>query len=166
MAHLAFILASTGNNRVLANTVSVHAKELGHTVDIISLNDFNFPIYTTEEESKTDSLDGMSDLIDRMIAADSWMVFAPEYNGSFPPILNNVVAWLSREGEDFRRLFRDRRVALATHSGGGGTHVIMAMRMQFSYLGSNVIGRSLVCNSKKPANPDTIHAIINSMTQG
>jgi len=164
MAHLVFILASDGNNRVLANSVSTSAKELGHTVDVISLNGFNFPMYTTKEESKTKTLDGMSDLIGRMNAGDAWMVFAPEYNGSYPPVLNNAIAWLSREGDDFRRLFRDRKVALATHSGGGGSHVIMAMRMQFSFLGCNVIGRSLVANRKKPANSDTIRAIINSMT--
>ena len=59
---------------------------------------------------------------------------------------------------------RDRIVALGTHSGGGGHHVIMAMRMQFSFLGCVVIGRSLLTNKKKPANPDTINAILASMT--
>ena len=41
----------------------------------------------------------------------------------------------------------------------------MAMRMQFSFLGCIVIGRSLVTNKKKKANPDTIRAIISSMTK-
>ena len=45
-------------------------------------------------------------------------------------------------------------------------HVIMAMRMQFSFLGCNVVGRSLVTNRKKPANPETIDAILKSMTAG
>ena len=68
-----------------------------------------------------------------------------------------------QEGDDFRRLFRDRTVALGTHSGGGGQHVIMAMRMQFSFLGCNVVGRSLVTNRNKPANPESIDAILRSM---
>lgn len=164
MAHLVFVLASMGNNKTLAKSVSIRAQELGHTVDILSLNDYEFPLYSTKMEEETDDLPGLGDLIGRLIQADAWMVFAPEYNGSYPPVLNNIIAWLSRQGDDFRRLFRDRTVALATHSGGGGSHVIMAMRMQFSYLGCNVVGRSLMTNSKKPANPDTVTAIINSMT--
>jgi NAD(P)H-dependent FMN reductase len=115
-------------------------------------------------EQQIDVLPGLSDLIGRLNAGDAWMVFAPEYNGSYPPVLNNAIAWLSRQGDDFRRLFRDRTVALATHSGGGGAHVIMAMRMQFSFLGCNVIGRALMTNSKKPANPETVNAIVSSMT--
>jgi chromate reductase len=164
MAHLVFVLASTGNNRILAQSVSEHAQELGHTVDILSLNDYEFPMYSTEMEQQTDVLPGLSDLTGRLNAGDAWMIFAPEYNGSYPPVLNNVIAWLSRQSDDFRRLFRDRTVALGTHSGGGGANVIMAMRMQFSYLGCNVIGRSLMANSKKPANPETVNAIVNSMT--
>jgi NAD(P)H-dependent FMN reductase len=165
IAHLVFLLASTGNNKTLAENVGVRAQELGHDVDILSLNDYEFPLYSTKMEEKTDALPGLDNLIDRLAQADAWMVFAPEYNGSYPPVLNNAIAWLSRQGDDFRQLFRDRTVALATHSGGGGSHVIMAMRMQFSFLGCNVIGRSLMTNNKKPANPDTVAALINSMTQ-
>ncbi|GIR75896.1 MAG: hypothetical protein CM15mP78_05950 [Candidatus Poseidoniales archaeon] len=40
----------------------------------------------------------------------------------------------------------------------------MAMRMQFSFLGCVVVGRSLVVNKKKPANPETIDAMLNAMT--
>jgi len=164
MAHLVFVLASAGNNRVLAQSVREHAQEVGHTVDILSLNDYEFPLYSTKMEQQIGVLPGLSDLIGRLNAGDAWMVFAPEYNGSYPPVLNNSIAWLSRQGDDFRRLFRDRTVALATHSGGGGAHVIMAMRMQFSFLGCNVIGRALMTNSKKPANPETVNAIVSSMT--
>jgi NAD(P)H-dependent FMN reductase len=62
-------------------------------------------------------------------------------------------------------LFRDRTVALATHSGGGGQHVIMAMRAQFSFLGCNVVGRSLVVTRNKAINPETVEAILNSLVR-
>ena len=54
---------------------------------------------------------------------------------------------------------------LAPTQGGGGQHVIMAMRMQFSFLGCVVVGRSLVTNKKKAANPETIDAMLNAMTR-
>ena len=164
MAHLVFVHASDGNNAVLAKSVGQQATSMGHTVDYVSLNAYDFPVYTVATEKKTAMLPGLQDLQDRLEAGDSWFVFAPEYNGSYPPVLNNAIAWLSREGEDFRRIFRGRTVALGTHSGGGGQHVIMAMRMQFSFLGCNVVGRSLVTNSKKSANPETVDAILQSMS--
>lgn len=163
MAHLVFVHASDGNNAVLAKSVGQQATSMGHTVDYVSLNAYDFPVYTVATEKNTATLPGLQDLQDRLEAGDSWFVFAPEYNGSYPPVLNNAIAWLSREGEDFRRIFRGRTVALGTHSGGGGQHVIMAMRMQFSFLGCNVVGRSLVTNSKKSANPETVDAILQSM---
>jgi NAD(P)H-dependent FMN reductase len=132
-------------------------------VDYVSLNAYDFPVYTVATEKETTMLPGLQELKDRLEAGDSWFIFAPEYNGSYPPVLNNAIAWLSRDGDDFRRIFRDRTVALGTHSGGGGQHVVMAMRMQFSFLGCNLVGRSLVTNSKKPANPETIDAILQSM---
>jgi NAD(P)H-dependent FMN reductase len=163
MAHLVFVHASEGNNAVLAQTVGQRATSIGHTVDYVSLNAYDFPVYTVATEKETTMLPGLQELKDRLEAGDSWFIFAPEYNGSYPPVLNNAIAWLSRDGDDFRRIFRDRTVALGTHSGGGGQHVVMAMRMQFSFLGCNVVGRSLVTNSKKPANPETIDAILQSM---
>lgn len=164
MANLVFIHASDGSNAALAGEVEVHARVMGHSVEHVSLNAYDFPVYTVAREKATPVLDGLSDLIAVLERGDAWFVFAPEYNGSYPPVLNNAIAWLSREGDDFRRLFRDRRVALGTHSGGGGQHVIMAMRMQFSFLGCVVVGRSLVVNKKKPANPETIDAMLNAMT--
>ncbi len=164
MANLVFIHASDGSNAALAREVEGYAVKQGHTVEHVSLNAFNFPVYTVKLEKELQVLDGLAELMNVLEGGDAWFVFAPEYNGSYPPVLNNAIAWLSREGDDFRRLFRDRTVALGTHSGGGGQHVIMAMRMQFSFLGCVVIGRSLVSNKKKPANPETIEAILKSMT--
>lgn len=166
MAELVFILASDGKNAVLASQVENQAVEMGHSVTTVHLNAYDFPMYTVALEREIDELEGLESLSKTLSQGDAWMVFAPEYNGSYPPVLNNAIAWLSRNGDDFRKLFRDRNVALATHSGGGGHHVITAMRLQFSFLGSNVIGRSLTVNSKKAANMDTIKAMLNSLTGG
>ena len=164
MANLVFIHASDGSNALLAQEVEGYAVKMGHTVEHVSLNACDFPVYTVKREKETDVLPGLADLVAVLDRGDAWFVFAPEYNGSYPPVLNNAIAWLSRDGDDFRRLFRDRTVALGTHSGGGGQHVIMAMRMQFSFLGCVVIGRSLVANKKKSAYPETIEAMLKSMT--
>ena len=49
---------------------------------------------------------------------EKWVICAPEYNGSIPPILSNFIAWLSISGDDFRNLFNGQPIAIATFSGG------------------------------------------------
>ena len=103
----------------------------------------------------------------KMAEADAWIVIAPEYNGSMPPTLNNVVAWMSTAmaWQDFRTLCTGKPVGLATHSGGGGAHVIMAMRQQFSFIGADVIGRTCMTSRDKEANPETIESMIDNLAR-
>ena len=50
-------------------------------------------------------------------------------------------------------------------SGGGGAHVIMAMRQQFSFIGADVIGRACLSGRDKEANPETIDAMIDNLAR-
>jgi chromate reductase len=165
MPHLTVIVASDGNNVQLAQHVATEAEALGHSVSTVQLNAFDLPLFNLQRDAGSPPT-GLQGLKQALGEGDAWVVLAPEYNGSMPPTLNNAIAWLSRDGDDFRAMFRNRPVALGTHSGGGGPHVVMAMRMQFAYLGCNVIGRSLVVNKHKPVNPDSIRDMLSSLIQG
>jgi chromate reductase len=165
MPHLTVIVASDGNNVQLAQHVATEAEALGHSVSTVQLNAFDLPLFNLQRDAGSPPT-GLQGLKQDLGEGDAWVVLAPEYNGSMPPTLNNAIAWLSRDGDDFRAMFRNRPVALGTHSGGGGPHVVMAMRMQFAYLGCNVIGRSLVVNKHKPVNPDSIRDMLSSLIQG
>ena len=46
MANLVFIHASDGSNAALALEVEGYATDMGHTVEHVSLNAFDFPVYT------------------------------------------------------------------------------------------------------------------------
>lgn len=163
MAKILMITATSDNNLALAENFAATAREMGHEADIVNLAELDFPMFTVARSKELDVVPGMAELKAAMSSADSWIIVAPEYNGSMPPTLNNTVAWLSTEWQDFRALFNRRKVGLATHSGGGGEHVIMAMRQMFSYLGCNVIGRKLVSNKNKEANPETIEDMLNQL---
>ena len=52
MAHLVFIHASDGNNADLARLVEKRAQTLGHTVEHVSLNAYDFPVYTVKREQQ------------------------------------------------------------------------------------------------------------------
>ena len=159
------ITATSDNNRALADKFADSAREMGHEADIIDLVELDMPMFTVARSKELDTVPGMAELKAAMSGADSWMIIAPEYNGSMPPTLNNAVAWLSTEWQDFRALFNRRKVGLATHSGGGGAHVIMAMRSMFSFLGADVMGRALTSGRNKEANPETIDAMVDNLAR-
>ncbi len=163
MGRLVALYASTGKNADLAKSCAEIAQNVGHEAQLIDICGLDFPLYTPEVEEATEHIDGLAELMDTLSASDGWIVCAPEYNGSMPPVLNNMIAWLSREGDDFRRLFRFRRVALATVSGGGGQTCITAMRLQFAHLGCTVLGRTLVVNKHRPKNSASITEIIEEL---
>jgi NAD(P)H-dependent FMN reductase len=99
----------------------------------------------------------------QLAAAARWVICAPEYNGSIPPVLTSAFAWLSVQGDDFRALFNGRPVAIATHSGGGGHTVLVALRLQLAHLGAHVVGRQLVSNAHQPAKDDSINDLIRRL---
>ena len=148
MKKLIILVSSKGKNVVLAETIEKSASLLGFIVNIVNLVDLNLPLYSTLEESNAVPSQAI-DLTKNMLSSDSLIVIAPEYNGSMPPVLNNAIAWISRSSENWRQAFNGRPTLIATHSGGGGTHVLMAMRQQLSFIGANVIGRQILTTSGK-----------------
>ena len=163
MAKILMITATSDNNRTLAEKFADSARDMGHEADVIDLVELDMPMFTVARSKELDVVPGMAELKEAISSANSLMVIAPEYNGSMPPTLNNAVAWLSTEWKDFRTLFNRRKVGLATHSGGGGAHVIMAMRQMFSNLGCIVLGRNCISNKNKEANPETIEDMLNQL---
>ncbi len=165
MARFLMITATSGTNLELANTFASTATEKGHDAEIIDLAEMDLPMFTIARTEDPEQVPDISDLVDTMMQADAWIVIAPEYNGSIPPTLNNALAWLSRDWKSFQTLCTGKPVGLATHSGGGGAHVIMAMRQQFSYLGADVMGRVCQSGRDKEANPETIDAMIDNLAR-
>ena len=165
MARFLMITATSGTNRELADVFASTAIEKGHEAEIVDLVEMDLPMFTMVRSKDPESAPDISDLILSMTEADAWVVIAPEYNGSMPPTLNNVVAWMSMDWQNFRTMCTGKPVGLATHSGGGGAHVIMAMRQQFSFIGADVIGRACLSGRDKEANPETIDAMIDNLAR-
>tara|TARA_B100000767_G_scaffold74295_1_gene70965 strand:- start:671 stop:1168 length:498 start_codon:yes stop_codon:yes gene_type:complete len=163
MAKLLILAASTGKNLELAMDLQSAAEVHGHDVDVMDLCALDLPIYTPESEKQYQNLEAINSSMERILSSDGMIVCAPEYNGSTPPVLNNFIAWVSVQSTNFRLLFNKRDVGLASVSGGGGHQVILSMRMQFSYLGSNVLGRSIVVNKGKLLNPEAVEEMIGGV---
>ena len=146
--YLIFV-ASINENMKLAHTISGELKSLGKSSEIIDIISLQLPMYSSKAEAE----DGIPECIDAHVKlmqdAQAYIVVAPEYNYSIPPSLTNFVAWVSRVGDDFRGLFNEKTILIATFSGGGGDDVLNAMRTQFTKLGSLVIPRQILVNYKQ-----------------
>ena len=158
------IAASNGENLKLAARCVNAASQHQAKADLICLTDLNLPLYPPRVQAAGAGADLIS-LRDRLHACPRWMICAPEYNGSIPPVLTNAIAWLSVLDDDFRSLFNGRPIAIGTHSGGGGMEVLISMRIQFTHLGADVIGRQLLSNFSKPAKDESIDDVVNRLLQ-
>jgi NAD(P)H-dependent FMN reductase len=129
---------------------------------VLDLTSVALPLFTPRAQA-AGTPPALADLEARLSAHPRWVICAPEYNGSIPPVLTSAIAWLSVQGDDFRALFNGRPVAIATHSGGGGHTVMTALRLQLAHLGAHVVGRQLVSNSSHPAKDDSIADLITRL---
>jgi NAD(P)H-dependent FMN reductase len=156
---LVVIAASNGQNLLLAERFAASARDQGQSADVLDLTTYDLPLFTPRAPAAGTPA-ALAGLQARLAASPRWVICAPEYNGSIPPVLTSAIAWLSVQGDDFRALFNGRPVAMATHSGSGGHTVLTALRLQLAHLGAYVVGRQLVSNKTHPAKDDSIADLI------
>jgi chromate reductase, NAD(P)H dehydrogenase (quinone) len=121
------ILVFAGSNRTGAfsgRTADAAQKELavqGAEVTRISLADYPLPIMDQDLEAEKGIPENAMKL-GRLIAAhDAVVICSPEYNASIPPLLKNVIDWVSRIRKEGGREFRPwqgRIVGLCSSSDG------------------------------------------------
>jgi chromate reductase len=83
-------------NRMLQHHVGGKLSAAGVTVNAIDLADFDMPIFN--EDLEPDNVpEAAGRLAELWRTHDIVFIATPEYNGGLPPLLVNVLAWLSRQ---------------------------------------------------------------------
>ncbi|MAW07798.1 MAG: NADPH-dependent FMN reductase [Halobacteriovoraceae bacterium] len=158
------ISCTSGNNLKLADKFKEGLDQKSITSDVINLEEIDLPLYNSDEKTKEYLPKNFATIQEKLKKVNGIIFVAPEYNGSVPPNFNNFIAWCSVSSDDWRHFFNGKKAVVATHSGGGGAHVLMHMRMQLSFIGMNVVGREILTNYKKPLNEDSLKAVIDQLT--
>ena len=159
------ISASCGKNLELSKKFQTKCNELQISSEILDLTILNIPLFNPRIHTKENIPSKIIEIKEKLFSTEKWIICAPEYNGSIPPILSNLIAWLSISGDDFRNLFNGQPIAIATFSGGVGLELLMSLRIQLVHLGSQVLGRQLSSSFSKAVDIKTIEDIIQRLIQ-
>jgi chromate reductase len=124
-------------NQKLATLAARTATASGAIVDRASMSDFDVPSYDGDVETASGIPVGAQALEQRLRANDAFIIAAPEYNGSMPGLLKNLIDWTSR----FRPQPFDGRHGLllsASPSMAGGNRGLWSLRVPFEHLGARI----------------------------
>ncbi len=124
-------------NRRLAALAAKVAERSGATVDLAALRDFDVPLYDGDLEVAQGIPAGAKELQRRLLESDAFILSSPEYNGSMPGTIKNLIDWTSR----FRpQPFDGRHGVLlsASPSLAGGNRGLWTLRMPLEHLGARV----------------------------
>lgn len=157
MKSIIIVSATSGTNLALAKDILEVVTAEGASGAIINLEDYNLPLYTSNTELDID----VNKIKDALISSDGYIVCAPEYNGSIPPIVTNAIAWISVSTDGWRDAFSNRFALIASSSGGPGDKYLLAMKTQLEHLGSIVMPRAIMTSTSSPLNTDSARKIIS-----
>ena len=130
-------LRAASLNKKLAALAARVAEATGATIDLASMREFDVPMYDGDLEAAQGIPDGAAAFHRRLTASDAFVIAAPEYNGSMPGGLKNLIDWTSR----FRPQPFDGRHGLlmsASPSLVGGNRGLWALRVPFEHLGARI----------------------------
>ncbi len=170
MSKLLIISSTKNSNLKLSMTIKDYIeKKKNLTCKVISLEDFNLPLYTPtlEEVYKKDkSFPENIEISKDLICSSQAMIWcSPEYNGGISPIVTNAIAWISRATDDWKEGFKDKHSLICTSSGGNGQNFIKGFKIQLNYLGSKVFEQSLIQTKAKKIDKDNFSKVLNSFCE-
>jgi NAD(P)H-dependent FMN reductase len=130
-------LRAESMNRKLAALAARIAEQHGAVVELATMNEFDVPLYDGDLEPASGIPRGAQELRNRLLANDAFIISSPEYNGSMPGTLKNLIDWTSR----FRPQPFDGRHGLlmsASPSLAGGNRGLWALRVPLEHLGTRL----------------------------
>ncbi len=149
MAKKPKILAFAGSLREhsyskrVVKTAVKGAKAAGAEVTYIDLREFPMPIYNADDHEK-DGFDANAAKLQKLLSEhDGLLIASPEYNGSVPGGLKNMIDWTSRKSDEYGMIevFKGKTAAIITESPGafGGLRCMAHLRGMLTIMLVNVL---------------------------
>ena len=136
------ILAFAGSNskesinKQLATYVANRLDDV--QVDVLDLNDFDFPLYGMDLENDHGIPEAAVKFLDLIKQSDGIVLSLAEHNGAYSTAFKNVFDWMSRiDGKLWSNV---PMLLMATSPGArGGATVLEIAKGRFPYMGGNIV---------------------------
>ena len=104
MKKITILSATSGQNFLLAKQLENILKNLEVSVKIVNLENFDIPLFMASDYNnyKDDIGTKINDIVKELLNSDGIIVCAPEYNGCIPPIVTNMISWISVSTKNWR----------------------------------------------------------------
>ncbi|GGW74171.1 NADPH-dependent FMN reductase [Alteromonas halophila] len=146
MTKLLAFAGSTRNgsfNQAILDVAVEGAREAGAEVTLISLADFEMPIFNEDDESEHGIHANAKAFKELLKSHDGFLIATPEYNSSYPALLKNAIDWASRmeEGEKPLEAYKGKVAGIMAASPGGlgGMRALAALRLLLENIGTMVL---------------------------
>jgi chromate reductase, NAD(P)H dehydrogenase (quinone) len=123
-------------NAKLAKLAAAAIERHEGKADLATMSAFDCPFYSQDAQA-AGFPPGATELRNRLEANDGFVIASPEYNGSMPGGVKNVIDWVSRVRS---QPFNTRHALLlsASPSMAGGNRGLWALRVPLEHLGARV----------------------------
>lgn len=121
-------------NHKLATHIANVVQAQGHEADLARMNEFDMPLYNFDLQESDGWPAGMNAMLDRIMAADGWIIATPEYNWSVPANIKNAIDWISRM-KPVPIVGRSVLLTAASPSMTGGVRGLLHFRTSLESLG-------------------------------
>lgn len=124
-------------NKQLAQAATRMLEQHSIDVEYIDIKEYDMPVYDGDLEEKSGMPEGARQLNQKIATADALVISTPEYNGSIPGMLKNVLDWISRT-QPMPISGKHLLLLSVTPSGMGGVRGLWHSRVPFEAVGVHV----------------------------
>ena len=164
-------LRSDSLNQKLIEIASEDVREAGGEVTVISLRDFQMPVFNQDLEDETGIPESVLELKDIFRSHQGLLIASPEYNGSLTSALKNTIDWLTRpqKGHPPLDCFTGKIAAIMATSPGarGGLMGLTDLRAILTHIKTIVIPHQVAVPNAYEAlstgdkiSPENIHDMV------
>lgn len=131
--------ASTSKKSINKQFATFVAKQFDGNLEIIDLNDFPLPLFSTDLEAEIGHPFIIQEFIQKLDRADFIIISFAEHNGNFTAAFKNIFDWTSRVKN---KMFENKKLFLvATSTGGrGGLTALEIAQSRFPRHGAELVG--------------------------
>ena len=126
------------NKQLIRYTATLLADQ---DIDIIDINDYQMPIYSSDLEQDHGIPEAASRFINKIAEADALIISYAEHNGNYTVAYKNLFDWASRQTME---VYQGKPIVmLATSPGAGGANSVLSLAVESAHFFAGRVVASL-----------------------